>query len=65
MESEEIIICKACNEAKPLSDFQIYKHSESGHASICKECHGKRIAAARMARKTQSPPTLNYVVIRS
>lgn len=56
MEAEEIIICKACNEAKPLSDFQISKHSKSGHVTICKACHGKRIAAAHIARKTQCIP---------
>lgn len=56
METEEIIICKSCNEAKPLSDFQISKHFKSGHATICKACHGKRIAAAHIARKTQCTP---------
>lgn len=66
METEEIIICKACNEAKPLSDFQISKHFKSGHATICKACHGKRIAAAHLGRKTQcTPPSMKYVVTRS
>lgn len=50
MNPDELIVCKSCGQPKPLAEYPSRPRSKSGHISICKVCHGKRISAGHSVK---------------
>jgi hypothetical protein len=50
-------VCSICNEAKPLSDFDINRsNGKEYRRGQCKHCRNKRIYAAVKAKRPPKPP---------